>query len=137
MSFFFFTTIEKTKRLLTLLTIGLSSRNLWYSQLKDEDESICREWALSFGKISLNQNLKRQEEKKRIIHRKIQCASLLMKYLLGTDFVIPGRNEVTPNGRTDINIYNITVKGLTDKNTCYYCCIFSRDTGSRVSWFKV
>ena len=40
-----------------------------------------------------------------------------MKYLLGTDFVIPGRNEVTPNGRTDINIYNITVKGLSDKNT--------------------
>ena len=40
-----------------------------------------------------------------------------MKYLLGTDFVIPGRNEVTPTGRTDINIYNITVKGLSDRNT--------------------
>ena len=40
-----------------------------------------------------------------------------MKYLLETDFVIPGRNEVTPNGRTDINIYNITVKGLSDRNT--------------------
>ena len=72
----FFTTIEKTKRLLTLLTIGLSSRNLWYSQLKDEDEGIGWGWVLSFGKTSLNQNLKRQEEKKRIIHRKIQCASI-------------------------------------------------------------
>ena len=72
----FFTTKEKTKRLLTLLTIGLSSRNLWYSQLKDEDEGIGWGWVLSFGKTSLNQNLKRQEEKKRIIHRKIQCASI-------------------------------------------------------------
>ena len=43
----FFTTIEKTKRLLTLLKIGLSAWNLWYSQLQDKHEGIGRGWALS------------------------------------------------------------------------------------------